>query len=151
MNYESEVQLSIEAREEQVWWRDSLMDWNRKALVNGDPDLTIERDASPLGWGAVCNGVRTGGLWPQSERLLHINCLCSESSQNSSEGPFPYGQCNSSDIHQQDGGYQVPHSVKSYIRTVDLVSSTPNQADQESRTVVDHSDWKLKPEIFQCI
>ena len=25
------------------------------------------------------------------------------------------------------------------------------QADQESRTVVDHSEWKLKPEIFQCI
>ena len=25
------------------------------------------------------------------------------------------------------------------------------QADQELRTVVDHSDWKLKPEIFQCI
>lgn len=25
------------------------------------------------------------------------------------------------------------------------------QADQESCTVVDHSDWKLKPEIFQCI
>lgn len=24
------------------------------------------------------------------------------------------------------------------------------QADQESHTVVDHSDWKIKPEIFQC-
>ena len=36
--------------------------WNGKALVIGDPDLTIETDASPLGWGAVCNGVRTGAF-----------------------------------------------------------------------------------------
>ena len=75
VNYESEVQLSPQAREELVWWRDSLMAWNRKALVNGDPNLAMETDASLLGWGAVCNGVRTGGLWTQSERLLHINCL----------------------------------------------------------------------------
>ena len=52
-----------------------MMAWNGKALVNGDPDLTIETDASLLGWGAVCNGIRTGGLWTQSARLLHINCL----------------------------------------------------------------------------
>ena len=57
MNYESEVQLSPQAREELSWWRDSLMAWNGKALVSGDPDLTIETDASLLGWGAVCNGV----------------------------------------------------------------------------------------------
>ena len=67
MNYESEVQQSPQAREELLWWRDSLMAWNGKALVNGDPDLTIETDASLLGWGAVCNGIRMGGLWTQSE------------------------------------------------------------------------------------
>ena len=49
------------------------------------------------------------------------------STQNSSEGSFAHGQCNSSDIHQQDGGHQVPHSVKSCLRTVVLVSSTPKQ------------------------
>jgi len=77
MNYESEVQLSPQAREKLIWWRDSLMAWNGKALelVNGDPDLTIETDASVLGWGAVCNGIRMGGLWTKSKRLLHINCL----------------------------------------------------------------------------
>ena len=75
VNYKSEVQFSPQAREELIWWRASLMAWNGKALVNGDPDLTIETDASFLGWKAVCNGVRTGGLRTQFERLLHINCL----------------------------------------------------------------------------
>ena len=27
------------------------------------------------GWGAVCEGTRTGGPWSQTERMLHINCL----------------------------------------------------------------------------
>ena len=75
MNYKSKVQLSPQAREELIWWRDSLMAWNSKAMVNGDPDLTIETDASLLGWGAVCSGIRTGGHWTQFKRLLHINCL----------------------------------------------------------------------------
>ena len=65
-------------------------------------------------------------------QLSRVNgrSFCSESlqtTQNSSEDSFTYAQCDSSDIHQQDGGYQVPHSVKSCIRTVDLVSSASNQ------------------------
>lgn len=35
------------------------------------------------------------------------------SAQNSSEGSFAYGQYDSSDIYQQNGGNQVPHSAKS--------------------------------------
>ena len=27
------------------------------------------------GWGTVCQGVKTGGLWSQMEQKLHINCL----------------------------------------------------------------------------
>jgi len=39
------------------------------------PDIVIETDASMLGWGAACSGVRTGGLWSQTERKNHINFL----------------------------------------------------------------------------
>ena len=35
----------------------------------------MESDASLLGWGTVCEGIRTGGLWSPVERLSHINCL----------------------------------------------------------------------------
>ena len=37
--------------------------------------MVIESDASLQGWGAVCNGTRTGGPWSQLEKQMHINCL----------------------------------------------------------------------------
>ena len=49
--------------------------WNGRALLHHPPDIVIETEASRTGWGAVCQGVRTGGLWSQMERKLHINCL----------------------------------------------------------------------------
>ena len=37
--------------------------------------MTIDTDASLIGWGTVCSGVCTGGLWSPEERKLHINHL----------------------------------------------------------------------------
>ena len=48
---------------------------NRKNIMTQEPDMVMETDASMLGWGAVCNGTRTGGLWSQVERHNHINYL----------------------------------------------------------------------------
>ena len=44
-------------------------------ILSQAPDLMMESDASLLGWGAVHEGARTGGLWSSVERLSHINCL----------------------------------------------------------------------------
>ena len=38
-------------------------------------DLTMETDASMLGWGTVCQGSRTRELWFQTERRSHKNYL----------------------------------------------------------------------------
>ena len=46
-----------------------------KSVSIQEPDLTMETDASMLGRGAVCQDVRTGGLWSPSERRNHINYL----------------------------------------------------------------------------
>ena len=35
----------------------------------------IQSDASLTGWGAVCDGVSTGGSWSLHERTMYINCL----------------------------------------------------------------------------
>ena len=40
-----------------------------------DPYMTIETDASLMGWGAVCKSIQTGGLWSQIECRNHINYL----------------------------------------------------------------------------
>ena len=73
--YESTLLLNRAAQEELLWWRDHLAAWNGRSLLRKKDDLLIETDASNLGWGACCNGVRTGGIWSHRERLQHINCL----------------------------------------------------------------------------
>ena len=74
-SYESILFLNQAAQEELLWWRDHLAAWNGRSLLRKKDDLLIETDASNLGWGACCSGVRTGGLWSHQERLQHINCL----------------------------------------------------------------------------
>ena len=57
------------------WWSTKMSLVNGKSILTQEPDLVMETDASMLGWGAVCDGIRTGGLWTQVERRNHINYL----------------------------------------------------------------------------
>ena len=74
-NYDALVSLSPQAQEELTWWQEKLAQWNGKALLCRPQTMTITSDASLQGWGAVCNGTRTGGPWGHSEQGMHINCL----------------------------------------------------------------------------
>jgi len=57
------------------WWMNHLRMGNGRDIVQPAPDMVIETNASLMGWGAVCEGVRTGGLWSIQERRHHINVL----------------------------------------------------------------------------
>ena len=48
---------------------------NGRNILTQEPDFTMESDASLLGWGALCNDIRSSGPWSPVERLAHINCL----------------------------------------------------------------------------
>ena len=74
-SFECMVTLSQEALLELDWWSVERNLMNGKSVITQDSDLTMETDASMLGWGAVCQGIRTGGLWSQAERRSHINYL----------------------------------------------------------------------------
>jgi len=74
-NYQSVVQLSPQAQEDLQWWKLHLASWNGRSLITQTLSMTITSDASLMGWGATCNGVRTRGPWPPTEQSLHINCL----------------------------------------------------------------------------
>jgi len=64
------VTLDQRATEELLWWRDYLRTWNGKDIIPPTPDMVIETDASTIGWGAVCQGVRTGGPHGWGELVL---------------------------------------------------------------------------------
>ena len=74
-NYNAQVVLDLECKSELKWWFRHLQDWNGKSLISPAPDLVITTDSSMMGWGAVCNGTTTQGLWSPSEKLNHINVL----------------------------------------------------------------------------
>lgn len=170
-DYEALVTFTPEAREELIWWRDKLLAWNGKGLVSKCPDTVIETDASSLG-GARCGDLRTGGHWSQAERLLHINCL-----ELIAEGfalkSFVKDRCHIKILLLMDnqtsvaylnkmGGHIFMHSRFLDLSNMAVVSQQRHnhsritstrvskcKADEESRSLGDSSDWKLKPEIFQ--
>ena len=74
-SFETTVILTQEALLELDWWSTNMSSVNGKSILSQEPDLVMETDASMLGWGAVCDGTRTGGLWSQAERRNHINYL----------------------------------------------------------------------------
>ena len=59
-SYESILFLDQAAQEELLWWRNHLAPWNGRSLSRKKDDLLIKTDASNLGWGAFCNGIRIG-------------------------------------------------------------------------------------------
>lgn len=67
--------LNLAARSDLSWWIDNISKANGKSWILNDLDLIIHSDASNLGWGGVCKGVRTGGPWSGADRQRHINEL----------------------------------------------------------------------------
>ena len=68
------MSLSKEARSELYWWVTNVT-MAFKNIVQTNPDLILTTDASNTGWGAVCEGQQTGGLWSVEEQRSHINYL----------------------------------------------------------------------------
>ena len=51
------------------------LEWENSSIKTSPIYTILQSDASPMGWGAVCQTSRIGGLWTQEEKSLHINCL----------------------------------------------------------------------------
>ncbi len=56
-------------------WRDLL--WLKQGVIldTAHRRKVVTTDASNKGWGALCKGKPTFGLWSEEESGLHINCL----------------------------------------------------------------------------
>lgn len=70
------ITLTSEALADLQWWTSPKpMQENSSPIVEPMYNVTIQTDASCLGWGAVCQGTRTGGHWSKDEQQAHINVL----------------------------------------------------------------------------
>ena len=173
-DYQTVIRLDEECRAELAWWESHLTTWNGRSLVAQPPTLTIETDASTIGWGAFCQGERTGGAWTQSEREMHINCL-ELLGADLAVKCFAKGQTNLSILLRMDnttaisyinrlGGTVSPQlnqlardlwlwcmNRNITLKAVHLAGKLNVIADEESRSMKDRADWKLCPRVFQMI
>ena len=172
-SYQASVQLSPEAEDNLIWWRDHIQDNCSAPILGRNASVIIESDASKIGWGAVCQGVRTGGKWTATEAELHINVL-------EMKAAWLAMQCFLKDTHdvavllRMDNWVAIAHLNKIGGPTLSPLSQMalkvwewcqlqrisphakhlPSKenvlADWESWHTCDSSDWKL-PLVFKSL
>ena len=176
--YHKMVQLSVEARQELVWWTQEMQEHNGAPLMMGTPDMVIESGASHLGWGATLKGqgLRTGGQWSTSEQEMHINCLELLAASLVIQ-TFTKEKRNIRILVRTDnvstrayinhfGGthsWQINHLAtqicmwkwcieRQIFLTAEHLPGVLNQeADEKSSTIRDRCDWMLHPHLFSQI
>ena len=121
--YETMVDVTQERRSDLRWWIANVNRHNGRALEITQWDLTIESDASKMGWGASCQGVRTEGPWSVQETSDTINYLellaaflALQTFASKLTRVAPVGQCHSNRLYQQNGwrslGHSLPHCCR---------------------------------------
>ena len=173
-DYSTTVNLTPEAREELSWWEEHFTHWNGRSLIQHNPTMTIETDASTKGWGAVCEGLWTGGPWSREEKQLHINCLELLAAMLAVQC-YAKGKSNLTILLKMDsksaltyinkmGGTVSPELTRlakelwlwCMERNISLIAQhlpgvLNTIADAESRVMKDRTDWKLCPQTFHQI
>ena len=56
------------------WWIENVQHEVRH-ITHGNPEITIQTDASLQGWGVVLDYTEIGRRWDSSENQCHINYL----------------------------------------------------------------------------
>ena len=160
--------------EELEWWDNNMCRWNGKALIQRDIDLVIDSNASLEGWGACCSEQKTGGPWSQQERYMHINCiellaatLAVKTFAKAKTAMFILLRIDNTTVVayiNNLGGTDSKELViltrdlwmwclerNIHIAAVHLPGVLNTIADTESRQMLDRTDWKLNPVMFQKI
>lgn len=73
-DFAGKMQISPPALAEIQWWHNNA-DTLKRDIHQDHPSVSIQSDASTLGWGAVYGTQKTGGRWTPLEQEFHINIL----------------------------------------------------------------------------
>ena len=74
VGFEGRMKISWICKDDLKWWLHHI-DTTKKPIRLGNPNVSLETDASMLGWGAVLNDHKAGGRWSIEEASQHINVL----------------------------------------------------------------------------
>ena len=172
-NYEFTMTLSQMAKTELTWWIENI-DMASRPIMFGNPEITITTDASNLGWGAVCNGTKTGGPWGKDEADFHINylemkavllglkSLCNNTtgkhirvqSDNTTTvsyinemGGIKSVLCN--DMAQTIWAWCIDSNI--WLIACHIPGSQNTDADKQSRVFNVSTEWSLSTQVFEDI
>ena len=173
-NFEAKMYISNKAKSDLSWWITQSQQ-NSKPTSYGNADVTLQTDASNLGWGAKgTNTEAIGGKWAGQDRFQHINYLELKAAFLGLQALYR----NLKDCHillQLDNTTAVSyiknmggtHSLicNSLAKEIWIWAMTRNiwlsathiagvlnvEADKAGRKFNDRTEWKLDPNIFQKI
>ena len=134
----------------------------------------MESDASNSGWGAACQGLRTGGRWTLSESVFHINYLELKAAflalqtfmkQKNNVGVLLRmdNQTAIAYVNKMGGPTLSPLCIlalqiwewcmkRNITLHAEYLPGRDNiEADWESRHQRDSSDWQLLPLVFRTL
>jgi hypothetical protein len=74
-DWDKEIFLPEPAIRDLAWWLEFLENWNGRCLLPPPTTLTLETDASNLGWGGHLVGkqLKAAASWPPQMKAVHIN------------------------------------------------------------------------------
>ena len=174
--YGTEMTLTSGCKQELRWWIENLDDWNGKSFALNIPSnaLVIESDASNKGWGAVCEGVTTQGMWTEEEKRMHINekellaaSLATQAFTRNRKVSHVHiktdnmttmsqinkmGSTTSQDLVAQTKVLWDYCLQRNIMLTAEHLQGSLNIiADRESRQFNDSSNWKLARDVFRIV
>ncbi|KAI9552198.1 reverse transcriptase [Daphnia sinensis] len=155
------------------WWVKALLK-SKGCTFASNPDLTIYADASRLGWGFHCDGTSGRGPWTSADLRRHINELellaalyaVQSMTKNSRGLSILLYLDNTTAVAyiNRGGGTHSKHLCELarllfdwcedrnlFIRAIHLPGVQNTQADEQSRILVDSSDWRLSTPVFNHI
>ena len=151
-NFEASMILSDTARSDLHWWIENVTDTSNTA-AHGNCQVVVYSDASLTGWGGVFNSTTTGGQWTEGESQNHINCHVKAMIDNTTAVSYINSMggrsLNCNQITRELWVWCVNHGI--WLSAAHIPGKENVLADKESREKRSDTEWKLNPELFDCI
>ena len=129
------VVLNGNSKEELQWWIKNLKICNGRYVIQSHSQVLIQTDAPRKRWGAVCQGISTGGQCSKEEQLLQQ--LLTESSKISifdlqqtkilQSSSFSNRQHHCTTLPCENGGNREPNVTEIKQRNLAVSLETPDQ------------------------
>ena len=168
-DFKATMELNAELKLDLQWWRDNIHN-TCNPISHGNPTVSLASDASKTGWGGVYGDLKTGGQWTPAESKLHSNYLellavwftirSFLHNQYDIHAMLHVDNTTALSYINNMGGkittlndltrkiWMWCRERKIWINAVYTASTDNFEADKESRSKHENTEWMLNSELF---